>query len=196
MAVNYRKPLPVISPQTASRFWNHVQQLSPSECWAWQAGRDEDGYGVFGIWGLGNFRAHRLAYYLNYAIDPSEQCVLHECDNPPCVNPRHLFLGTVLENNADKLSKGRQARGTRQGQHTHPESWPKGDEHYARKKPHLLARGESHGQAKLTETQVRAIVQRHTAGGVRQNQIAREYGVTPTTVNSILKRKIWKHLVY
>ena len=79
-------------------------------CWLWTGKRDVDGYGVFYFDG-GDYRAHRVAYEFAFDQAPGSKCVCHRCDNPSCVRPDHLFLGTSEENTADRNAKGRQARG-------------------------------------------------------------------------------------
>lgn len=73
----------------------------PSECWEWSGSRDRKGYG-FGDGG----RAHRLAWEWENGPVPAGLMVLHRCDNPPCCNPKHLFVGTALDNARDALAKG------------------------------------------------------------------------------------------
>ena len=78
-----------------------------SECWLWTAYVDRDGYGRFGI-GQRVFGAHRIAYMLgNYANEIGGMQVLHTCDNPPCCNPSHLYLGTPVDNARDRVLRGR-----------------------------------------------------------------------------------------
>ena len=85
----------------------HVIQTTGG-CWEWQGARNKDGYGAVGIRD-GNQRVHRLSYEAN--IGPiGDMCVLHSCDNPPCCNADHLFLGTRKQNMADMVAKGRQGR--------------------------------------------------------------------------------------
>jgi hypothetical protein len=88
-------------------FWNKVNKTSG--CWLWTAGKHEKGYGTFWV-SKKCWKAHRYAWHLKHGKIPSGLCVLHKCDNPPCVNPDHLFLGTVLENNIDMFKKGRNSK--------------------------------------------------------------------------------------
>lgn len=92
-------------------WWRKVH-VTP-DCWLWTAGLDKDGYGKFAI-GLGGHaqihtRAHRFAYEVFVGTIPDGYVVCHRCDNPPCVRPDHLFAGTSLDNNDDKVAKGRGA---------------------------------------------------------------------------------------
>lgn len=87
------------------------------QCIEWQAGKDKDGYGKIRIGGKGTptRRANRVAYELFCGPIPDGMRVLHKCDNPMCVKPGHLFLGTSQHNSADMKDKGRQAKGSRNG---------------------------------------------------------------------------------
>jgi hypothetical protein len=98
----------VIRRSIHERFWEKVDDRDPGGCHEWCAGRDKDGYGVFTAWGRPQ-RAHRVAWILNRGSIPEGMLVCHHCDNPPCVNPDHLFLGTHLDNVSDCKEKGRRA---------------------------------------------------------------------------------------
>jgi len=83
-----------------------MNEMLADECWEWRGGRHTFGHGSKRIKGVMHY-THRLAWaWVNGPI-PEGMCVLHHCDNPPCVNPNHLFLGTKADNNHDKMAKGR-----------------------------------------------------------------------------------------
>jgi hypothetical protein len=93
------------------RFWAKVNRRGPDECWEWQGGRSS-GY-PHGILGSGprgavvHEYAHRVSWEIHNGPVPEGRNVLHHCDNPPCVNPRHLYVGTIADNNLDRDVRGR-----------------------------------------------------------------------------------------
>lgn len=144
------------------RFWDKVRKTDT--CWIWTASiRNKGrGYGQFCLNGK-MVRAHRVAYELEHGPIPQGMHVCHTCDNESCVRPSHLFLGTHTDNMQDKTAKGRGNQ-------------PK---------------GEAAGLAKLTEEQVREIRARYYAGGVRQVDLANEFGVAQTTISSVVRKLTW-----
>ena len=157
------------------RFMLHVVQTE--NCWLWTASLRK-GYGQFGITIDGARRmvyAHRFAYERFIGAIPKDLCVLHHCDNPKCVNPGHLFLGTMADNDADRDSKGRQAKGERHGTRTHPEQ---------------ILRGERQGMAKLTRDQVLEI-KRRIRCGIPQRLIAASFKVHPSNIGQIATGRTW-----
>jgi hypothetical protein len=108
--------------------------------------------------------AHKTAWELTHGPVPEGLEVCHECDNPPCCNPRHLFLGTHDQNMKDMVEKGRQAV------------------------------GEQHGRSKLTEALVLQMRSDHADKGVAIKQLARTYNIPRPTVKDAIKRKTWKHI--
>jgi hypothetical protein len=123
--------------------------------------------------------AHRRSYELTYGPIPSGKMILHECDNPACCRPDHLFIGDQDENMADMVRKGRQAHGER---------------HFTHTKPDRVARGERAAKARLTEEQVCTIRERYSSGNASSVLLGREYDVWPSSIIRIIKRQTWKHV--
>jgi hypothetical protein len=93
------------------RFWPRVMLGFASGCWEWGASTNGKGYGQINVGGRGRpLLAHRVSWELMNGPIPDGLLVLHKCDNPPCVNPSHLFLGTVTDNMRDCARKGRAAK--------------------------------------------------------------------------------------
>jgi len=106
------------------RFWSKVNKTTVNECWEWTACLNNGGYGQFKL--NGRMRpAHRISWMIRHGSMPPKDgsfhglCVLHKCDNPRCVNPDHLFVGTHGDNMRDRSKKGRHSVGNRKGT-SHP----------------------------------------------------------------------------
>ena len=155
------------------RFWSKVNKSG--ECWTWTASSFKDGYGKFWLRGRNRY-ANRVSWELAYGVDPGGMMVCHSCDNPPCVRPEHLFLGTQKDNRRDAVAKGRTAKGARHGSRT---------------KPHTVPRGERNGNAKLTYEIADAIREEYASGDISQWDLARRYGVAQTAISSVINRKTW-----
>lgn len=171
------------------RFWERVQKSSG--CWLWSGFRDRAGYGRFK--GPGNIQhAHRTSWVFERGPIPKGLFVCHHCDNPPCVNPEHLFLGTSADNTRDRDRKGRQARGERHGSRTMPEMVPKGNRHASHLHPELR-QGESNGRARLTEEEVfeiRSLYRRGAKPSIRD--LAENYNVSKSTIGYVVSGGTWR----
>jgi hypothetical protein len=95
---------------TEKEFWNKVDKQGNDDCWNWKAGKDDHGYGKFKFNGHA-YHSHRLSWIFCNGNIPDKLQVLHHCDNPACVNPNHLFLGTPTDNMQDMTKKGRSMYG-------------------------------------------------------------------------------------
>lgn len=149
----------------AERFWEKVDKTG--DCWNWTATLDGSGYGMIGSGGAKgkNRKAHRVSWEFRNGPIPANLCVMHRCDNPRCVNPDHLMLGTVAENNADRDRKGRAAR----------------------------TDGEFSPSAKLTTTMALSILRRVRAGE-NAAQLAAEFGVSKGTIYAIKSGQNWPNI--
>jgi hypothetical protein len=169
------------------RFWSKVEK--GPECWEWKAGASSHGYGGFKVAGQ-LLRAHRVAWELTYGPIPEGMVVCHRCDNPSCVRPDHLFIGTVADNNRDRSAKGRSAYGERNGSTKY---WEKQWQLRGGKpaKPEYDPRGEANPNAKLTWLQVRRMRALYAQGKYKQTELATIFGVNKAEVCLIVHGKIW-----
>lgn len=174
------------------RFWEKVNVTNQDDCWEWTAEIDKGGYGVFSM-NSKNRKAHRVSWELTYGKIPAGLLVCHHCDNPKCVNPTHLFLGTTLENMLDRNIKGRQASGDRSGARIKRHRMARGDQHGFILHPESVPRGSRNGLAKLTEKQVKEI-KKSLRNSVPQVNIAKQYGVRPPAIWKIANRLTWNHV--
>jgi HNH endonuclease len=149
------------SKKTEDRFWPKVAKSDG--CWEWQGSRDHNGYGILGASRHQRARrAHRVSWELHHGPIPEGLDALHHCDNPPCVRPDHLYLGTDVDNARDRVQRGRA-----------------GDQ-----------LGQANGNAKLTEADVRAIIAALQAGSTQQ-AAADRFGISQPHVSKIARRKAW-----
>ena len=148
----------------AARFDANV--AASSGCWEWTAARQPAGYGAFGAQSR-NYGAHRWQWERHNGPIPNGMMVMHRCDNPACVRPEHLFLGTQTDNMRDKMAKGRHR--------------------------YHVFQGEDHGRAKVTNEDVQAI-RRLYAEGISGPELSRRYGLGRTAIYKIIRRQSWRHL--
>jgi len=190
-----------LTPKDEARFWSKVDKSAgPDGCWLWTAGKFRQGYGCFDVAGK-SVKAHRTAYTLTNGQIPHDGsahglCVCHRCDNPPCCNPAHLFLGTHIDNVRDRENKGRNnpPRGDKHFSRLYPDRVARGNRNGANTHPECVLRGERHGRAKITAAQVIEIRTLYAAGGLTQPQLGERFGLDRSAISLILRRKNWKHI--
>lgn len=147
---------------TPDDFWKRVDKSG--ECWIWTGQLKNEGYGSFRMNGT-QWRSHRLAWTLLVGPIPEGMVVCHNCpggDNPACVNPAHLFLGTRADNNHDMAAKGR------------------------------VRQGEQHPYARLTEDLVRKIRSAYIPRQYSYKRVAAQFGIPLTTVEETIRGIRWK----
>jgi hypothetical protein len=138
------------------------------DCWEWTGSRTKQGYGRLNRSGR-NQHANRFILALVKPPSDPELCACHHCDNPPCVRPSHLFWGTVAENNADMLVKGRLI-------------------------PPKVRAGSAHHKAKITEDEAMEI-RRLRRAGLSQAKIGEIFGLSQTSVGRIDRGELWRHVL-
>lgn len=162
---------------TAERFLSKVEVAESSACWRWTGSGRRRGYGRFDLTGHAP-GAHRVSCAMFNGPFAVVLDVLHDCDNPPCVNPKHLRPGTAVENAADMMARDRGPTGDRSGHVTHPERTPF---------------GSRQGSAKITEDDALAIRVRN-ANGESTVALAKEFGLASSTVTQIVTGRTWNHV--
>lgn len=161
--MNRKKEITKIGEQDCIRFWSHVDKSG--ECWVWTARKTTKGYGHFSYGGK-NRRAHRFAWLITKGHIPNGLFVCHHCDNPSCVRPSHLFLGTHTDNMRDCAKKGR-IKSTLI-------------------KPYLRK------VSAFTWDIVCDIRRRYEEGRATQGQLSRELGISKSTIRGVLYYKSWR----
>ncbi len=147
-----------------NRFFSKVDKTS--YCWLWRGTIDHGGYGIF--YSNGPIKAHRHSYELHFSKIAAGKFICHTCDIRNCVNPKHLFEGTALDNNRDKMRKGRCSR------------------------VHFY--GEVNPMAKISRREALEIREIYAFGGSSQRLIGEAYGLTQQTISSIIKGDLWQTL--
>jgi len=154
---------PMKQVPVADRFWKFVKK-APG-CWLWAGCRDSRGYGRIGRGrGVSPYYSHRVSWEIRYGPIPRGMYILHHCDNPRCVRPSHLFIGTQADNMADAAKKGR------------------------------LAVGEKNGNAKLSEQEVLELRRLHATGIYTQAVLAERFRVSQQHVSSVASGRRWAHV--
>ena len=168
--------LPVSAQREVQRRLLSRFKKSDEGCWNWTGS-------VFASTGrarMFDLLAYRLAFVVFKRKIIGDLCVCHSCDNPLCIRPSHLWLGTFKDNSEDSVRKDRQATGDRNGSRLHPEK---------------LMRGEDVGLAKLTEEAVVFLREALKSKTMKVKQLALRFGVTNCTIRKANRRDTWRHVI-
>lgn len=174
------------SPNDIERFWANVDTQS-EECWLWLGWMRHKDYGGFGVRNK-NLFAHRVSYALAYGEVPDHMYVCHHCDNPSCVRPGHLFLGTPSDNIKDASEKGRMRGKVKPSQGFQP-----GAHHWTHTNPSRIPRGSNRAGAKLSEAIIDDI--RKDVQHMSQAKVACKYNVSQSTISRACSGKTWTHVL-
>jgi hypothetical protein len=158
-------PNHLLPSSSENKFWRLVDIPTNESCWMWLGAVDGGGYGMFRSPKFTEKKAHRISWVISNGEIPDGLDVLHSCDNPGCCNPRHLFLGTDLDNVRDKFSKNREA----------------------------TFEGQNNGMCKLNKDKVIEIRSLHSSG-VSYRSLAKRFGIGATQVGRIVRRESWRWL--
>lgn len=172
------------NPSTwTERIKDRIEIDDVSGCWNWTK-QKKRGYGRFYFCHQKSMSAHRASYLAHVGEIPDRMCVCHSCDNPACVNPDHLFLGTHLDNMRDRSEKCRcySAPGAKNPNF--------GGKHYSKKTPEKIIRGEDCRHSILSATSVAEIRSLQKP----YQEIARIYGVSISAIGRVKRRESWAHV--
>jgi hypothetical protein len=203
MAIHNRDPKTgrIISTQSIEeRFWSHVQICEHGRtctecCWPWTAKIDDGGYGHFAITSKKDIGAHRMAFFLTYGrLDPS-LLTCHNCpsgDLRSCCQPSHLWEGTDAENSEDMVCKGRSLTGEKNPGFINKTKVREGVQKWVKEHPEQHARGETSGNASITDEQARYILS--LKGTMKPHEARKLTSASRMTIWSIWSGYGWKHI--
>ncbi len=144
------------------RFWYYVDKRGEDECWEWKGHKSPEGYGHLHI-KTGTTVTSRISWQIHYGEIPKGMLVCHKCDNPPCCNPKHLFLGTDLDNIQDRDKKKRNKQ----------------------------CKGRNHYKAEIVEADV-INIRNLNKEGMSQKELSKMYNLSQASISKILLRQGWK----
>lgn len=188
-----------------TRLWRYISLCKHENgclecCHEWQGYRDRNGYGRMGLrpsmqqrYAIYTQLVPRIIWQLTYGPIARTQHVCHTCDNPPCVNIAHLWLGDASANQQDSMRKGRKPSGDTHPMHLHPERAARGDRNGSRIYRDRMPRGEDNPSARLTSEAVSAI-REYARQGYAYRHIATMFDVVESNIGHIVNRRTWKHI--